>query len=161
MFMKKAWLVVVTRVLVLLVGGLACVACTAQGADRVVAWGDINYDVTMSPPPPGGGILRIAAGDFHSLALNSGAIVAWGDDRFNQTNLPDALRSAPASGIAAGNVHNLALMQDRTVIAWGPAPGQSGDYGQCTVPAGLADVIAVAAGAAHSLALKSDGTVMA
>lgn len=46
--------------------------------------------------------------------------------------------------------------QGRTVTAWG-----DNSSGQCNVPAGLSDVVAVQAGTAHSLALKSDGTVVA
>ncbi|MGI6098682.1 MAG: PEGA domain-containing protein [Kiritimatiellia bacterium] len=41
------------------------------------------------------------------------------------------------------------------VAAWG-----ENVYGQCDVPAGLADVVAVEGGAYHSLALKADGTVI-
>ena len=46
-----------------------------------------------------------------------------------------------------------------TVVAWGCGGGN--DYGQCTVPSGLAGVTAIAAGPYHSLALKGDGTVVA
>ena len=145
--------------LILLAGFAA--ALPAAAANRVVAWGDIHYDLTLNWPAAAS-TTSIAAGDFHSVALDtSGAVTVWGDDRFNQTNLPPALSSATVLAIAAGNIHNLALMPDGTVLAWGPAPGQPGDYGQCAVPAGLQDVIAVAAGAVHSLALKRDGTVAA
>ena len=47
-------------------------------------------------------------------------------------------------------------LNEATVAAWG---GNS--YGQCNVPAGLADVTQVAAGTVHSLALKADGSVAA
>src|SRR5438105_3393734 len=105
----------------------------AMAGNRVVAWGDIQYDMVLScPGAPTGQPVKISAGDFHSLALRAdGSVAAWGDNRFNQTNLPPM--STAASGIAAGNIHNLALMPDGTVVAWGPAAGQSGDYGQCTV----------------------------
>jgi alpha-tubulin suppressor-like RCC1 family protein len=46
-----------------------------------------------------------------------------------------------------------------TVVAWGCGGGN--DFGQCTVPGGLAGVTAIAAGSYHSLALKGDGTVVA
>jgi PASTA domain/Regulator of chromosome condensation (RCC1) repeat len=44
-------------------------------------------------------------------------------------------------------------------VAWGCGGGNN--YGQCSVPSGLAGVTAVAAGLTHSLALKGDGTVVA
>jgi len=45
--------------------------------------------------------------------------------------------------IAAGSSHNLALRSDGTVRAWGA------NYdGQCNVPAGLSNVVAITAGVA-------------
>jgi len=46
--------------------------------------------------------------------------------------------------------------QDGMVIAWG-----QDNYGQCDVPAGLSNVVAVAGGNGHSLALRHAGTVVA
>jgi hypothetical protein len=63
------------------------------------------------------------------------------------------------TAIAAGTAHSLALRSDATVAAWGCAG--NGNWGQCSVPSGLADVTAIAADQAQSLALKSDGTVVA
>jgi alpha-tubulin suppressor-like RCC1 family protein len=48
------------------------------------------------------------------------------------------------------------LRADGTVVAWG-----DDSLGQCDVPAGLSNVIAISAGGEHSLALKNDGTVVA
>jgi hypothetical protein len=42
------------------------------------------------------------------------------------------------------------------VVAWG-----DNTWGQCNVPAGLSNVVAIAAGAGHTLALRADGTVVA
>ena len=42
------------------------------------------------------------------------------------------------------------------VVAWG-----ENNFGQCTVPEGLSNVVQVAAGEAHTVALKADGTVVA
>ena len=52
--------------------------------------------------------------------------------------------------------HNLVGDYASSVVAWG-----YNDYGQTTVPAGLADVVQVAGGHYHTVALKRDGTVVA
>ena len=39
--------------------------------------------------------------------------------------------------IAAGNVHNLALLGNGTVIAWGGSSDVYGSYGQDVVPDGI------------------------
>src|SRR5439155_11134015 len=54
-----------------------------------------------------------------------------------------------------GGQHSLALKADGTVTAWG-----YNSSGQCTVPSGLSNVMAIAAGRVHSAALKNDGTVV-
>ena len=58
--------------------------------------------------------------------------------------------------IAAAHEHSMALKPDGTVAAWGDY-----HYGQCDVPSGLGDAVAIAGGFYHSMALKSDGTVAA
>lgn len=138
---------------------------SGQVSNRVVAWGDMKYDLPVSGDMRASGrsaLAQVAAGDFHSLVLKGdGAVVAWGDNAFGQTSVPFLVNKKSAAEIAAGNIHSLALMSDGTVASWGPAPGQYGDYGQCSVPFGLKGVVAVAAGAVHSLALRGDGTVVA
>ncbi len=81
-------------------------------------------------------------------------LFAWGDNTYNQTNIPFGLTNATA--IAAGPRHSLALLPDRTVVAWGD-PG----YGALDLPPGLSNVVAIAAGWGHNLALKTDGTITA
>ncbi len=58
--------------------------------------------------------------------------------------------------VSAGDMHSLAIGPDGGVVAWG-----DDFYGQCDVPVGLDDVVAVAAGYTHSVALRSDGTLVA
>ena len=123
------------------------------------------------------GVVAIAAGALHGLALKSdGTVWAWG---LNDAGLLGAAgggqlgdgtmttRSTPVPvmglggvvAIAAGSGHSLALQDDDTLWAWGVNGfGQLGD-GTTTarltpVPVrGLVDVIAIAAGHWHSLAL--------
>ena len=80
------------------------------------------------------------------------------------------------TAIAAGYLHNLALLQNGHVYAWGD--GVDGELGDGTssgpnicdntpcstkpvAVTGLSSAMAIAAGANHSLALLKDGTVMA
>jgi hypothetical protein len=69
--------------------------------------------------------------------------------------------------ISAGDDHNLALLENGSVMAWGVNnDGQLGDNSteESDVPVavqGLSGVRAISAGGFHSLALLSDGTVMA
>ena len=111
---------------------------------------------------PGGlnGVVAIAAGGFHSLALKSdGTVVAWGDNDVGQSTVPGGLNGVVA--IAAGRrSHSLALKSDGTVVAWGQIDDGHAPVTE-TVPGGLNGVVAIAAGCHHSLALKSDGTVVA
>ena len=66
------------------------------------------------------------------------------------------------TAISACSSHNLALLADGTVFAWG-----SNYSGECDVPEGLSNVVAIAAASHtggwgnHSLALTADGQVFA
>ncbi|HVV71526.1 MAG TPA: RCC1 domain-containing protein, partial [Verrucomicrobiae bacterium] len=84
-----------------------------QVRNRVVAWGDMKYDIPVSGDlrtPVRSVLAQVAAGDFHSLVLKSdGAVVAWGDNAFGQTSVPFWVNQKSAAEIAAGNIHSLAL----------------------------------------------------
>ncbi len=126
------------------------------------------------------GIVAIAAGAFHSLALKAdGTMLAWGYGTFGQLGdggtLPSTNKPTPSAipgvtgivAIAAGNSHSLALKSDGTVLAWGfDNRGQLGDdssFADKSTPisiSGVSGIVAIAAGYYHSIALKSDGTVV-
>jgi len=81
----------------------------------------------------------------------AGQVVAFGGGQ----PAPSA-NGAKVTAFSTAIDHTLALRADGTVAAWGY------DFdGQCDVPSGLNNVVAVAAGEFFSLALKSDGTVVA
>src|SRR5204863_8269787 len=69
---------------------------------------------------PGGlnGVVAIAAGGNHSLALKSdGTVVAWGGNSSGQSTVPGGLNRVVS--VAAGGPHSLALKSDGTVVTWG------------------------------------------
>jgi hypothetical protein len=93
-------------------------------------------------------VVAIAAGAYHSLALQSkGTVVAWGLNSNGQTNIPSGLSTVVA--VAGGNNHSLALQGNGTVVVWG-----DDNYGQTNVPSGLSNVVAIAAGEYYTLAIK-------
>lgn len=121
------------------------------------------------------GVVAIAAGGAHSLAVKSdGTVWSWGNNGAGQ--LGDGtgnnrLTPVQVPGlfdvqmVAGGWYHSLALKRDGTVWSWGRnSEGQLGD-GTKLVSAlpvrvsGLSGVIAITAGVYYSVALKSDGTV--
>ena len=126
---------------------------------------------------PLSGIVKISAGWYYSLALDSdGYVWAWGLNDSGQlgigshNNKKVATRINGLTGvvaISAGYSHSLALKSDGTVWAWGDnGDGQLGDGTTTsrTAPVrvgNLTDVIAISAGSWHSLALKSDGSIWA
>jgi alpha-tubulin suppressor-like RCC1 family protein len=135
------------------------------------------------------GIVAIAAGQRHSLALDrAGTIWSWGDDCAGQLGIGGSLNIAAcddypftdphplpskvpglsgAVGISAGSGHSLAVKSDGTVWGWGRNSSRQLGYNsrkRATTPrqvSGLTGITAVAAGSAHSLALDVDGTVWA
>jgi len=134
-----------------------------------------NSDVPV-PVKELSGVTATATGQFHTLALlEDGSVMAWGENLDGQlgdgtTENSDVpvpvcvVAEVPCSAehhlkevtaISAGNLHNLALLSNHTVMEWGS--GQD-------VPvekSGLSNVKAIAAGQAVSLALLEDGRVVA
>jgi alpha-tubulin suppressor-like RCC1 family protein len=132
-------------------------------------------------------ITAIAAGDFHSFAIdNDGKVYATGDNEYGQLGLGDSgegtkrnelakvssLKSKTIVAIAAGNKYSFALANDGKVYATGSNKyGQLGlgNSGEGTNRAVFAEVsslsgkkiIAIAAGNNHSIAMTIDGKVYA
>jgi alpha-tubulin suppressor-like RCC1 family protein len=166
-----------------------------RGDGTVWAWGANasgqlgDGSTTPSPTPVqvigvGGvghlsGVVAIAAGSLHSLALLSdGTVLAWGRNNFGQLGsvaggfsaTPQIVSGVSAvKAIAGGVLHSVALRSDGTVWAWGYnqygtlGDGSSVSYRSTPGPvSGLSEVAAIASSnSTHVLALKSDGTVWA
>jgi alpha-tubulin suppressor-like RCC1 family protein len=179
-------------------GGYHSLALRSDGS--VVAWGynaagalgDGTLTNRATPAPVkdvGGlgtltGVVAIAGGGYHSLALRSdGSVVAWGSNSDGQlgdgtvTNrtTPVPVKDVGGAGtltgvvaIAAGYDKSIALRADGTVVAWGNNPGDGTPNRLTPVEVSgvggvdnLTGVVAVAAGGYHSLALRFDGSVVA
>jgi alpha-tubulin suppressor-like RCC1 family protein len=123
------------------------------------------------------GVVAVAGGGYHSLALKAdGSVWAWGDNFSGQLGDGTGLnRTSPVAvsglssgvvAVAGGGVHSLALKSDGSVVAWGfNAQGELGDgtttnrFSPVAVSGLSSGVVAVAGGGSHSLALKADGFV--
>lgn len=153
----------------------------AWGVNNLGQLGDGNTTNTTSPVKVQGlsHVKAISAGGFSSVALlDTGGVMAWGDDQVGQlgdgvietfSDVPVVVSNlSGVTAVSAGLAHNLALLRDATVMAWGfNRNGQLGDDNvgtNSTVPVpvkNLSGVNAVSAGGQHSLALLGDGTVRA
>ncbi len=130
----------------------ATVAAILSG--RLIAWGNNANGQCNVPAEAQGGVIRIAGGGSHGLALKEGKVIAWGNNANGQCDFPAEAHGGVVE-ISCGGFHSLAL-KDGRVIAWG-----NNANGQCNVPAeAQSGVIQIAAGEYHSLALK-DGRVIA
>ena len=113
-------------------------------------------DYTVAVTNDYGGVISANA----NLYLLS--VYAWGAGRSNTLTTPNFGQSmvptnlASVTAIAAGGYHNLALLPNGSVKAWG-----YNSYGETNVPTTLTNAMAVAAGLYHSLALRSNGTMTA
>ncbi|MFJ5899456.1 hypothetical protein ACIQFZ_29230 [Streptomyces sp. NPDC093064] len=172
-------------------GGVPTSAHAAAASEAsALAWGyngagQLGDGTTTSrtvagPVSSGGGMVQVAAGDNHSLALLwNGEVRAWGNNSYNQLgDGTTTLRTTPvpvsglpgASGlrmvqVAAGSYSSAALRSDGTVWTWGyNALGQLGnnttvDRSTPGQVLNLAQVTQMDLSFDHGVAARSDGTV--
>ncbi len=136
--------------------------------DVVAAWGREgalffagNTGLPTNPPPetyvPQGlrGVVQVAAGDQHALALRAdGSVVGWGDDGNGQATVPSGL--PPAAAVLAGGDVSGIITREGALRLWGLSTG-----GLTTPPADLGPVRQAAIGRNHVVALRTDGRVVA
>ncbi len=96
--------------------------------------------------------VQVAAGAKHSCAVDSGAVMCWGNDARGQASPPTAL--GPVRQVTGGRFHSCALDTTGVVRCWGDDA-----QGQSSPPSDLGDVVQVTAGDGHTCALDSVGTV--
>ena len=128
----------------------------------------------MSLNPTGVVDMAVAAGQYHSVALDSwGNVFVWGDVEYDalgdehpppEITEPIELEVYDVTAIASGAFHSFAVKADGTLWAWGDNVfGQRGTNGgdkqtPMQVP-GFDEVTAIAAHTHTSLALEADGDV--
>jgi alpha-tubulin suppressor-like RCC1 family protein len=155
-----------TNAVMATVGDRFALALRSDGT--VTAWGT-NYNHQCDVPTNLASVRAVAAGWYHSVALlEDGTVAAWGyagHSTWGITNPPSGLSNVVA--VAAGGYHTLALKADGTVEAWGAGKTNTGngsylgaEWGQCMIPAGLSNVVAISAGGYHSMALTAAGSVV-
>ena len=132
--------------------GISVLALKTNGT--VCAWGDnvsgqlgdgtTLTQLTPTMIPALTGITKLAAGEYHGLALTgAGTVYAWGsnvygqigdgtggDDTSNNDRLSPLLLTSLSgvTDVSAGSYHSLVLLSDRTVKVWGDNfSGQLGD----------------------------------
>ena len=116
------------------------------GSATVSTTGVAAYSSTPVKVPMHGIVSAVAAGGFHSLAIVNGTVYGWGYNSYGQVGdgtfvnqlVPVQVKNGqdgtplgspqlPATQVAAGGSHSLALLSDGSVWAWGyNANGQLG-----------------------------------
>lgn len=108
----------------------------------------VNDDVDEEPFSPQK--IKLALGREHSCALKNGAVVCWGDNAFNQTDVPADL--AKVLSMSTGDYHTCSLGEDG-VRCWG-----ANLFSQSDVPE-LTAVKKIVTGSAFSCTLLESGVV--
>ena len=98
---------------------IATTVANAQVASgSVKAWGNNNSGQTTIPAGDLGPCTQIAAGNGHTIAIQTnGSVRAWGWNNYGQTTVPADL--GPCTKIAAGENHTVAIQTNGSVRAWG------------------------------------------
>ena len=96
----------------------------------------------------------LSAGWFHTCTLESGSIICWGADEYNQST---PLTGTGFTEVSAGGYHACALRSNGTVSCWGNN-GEGGAPAVQNAPGGNT-FVQVSSGANHTCALVSNGTI--
>ncbi len=123
-------------------GGLLIVGANSAGELQV-------------PADAQGGIVSVAAGEAHLVALKTdGSTLTWGTNLFGLGAVPTA-EPKGSLAIGASGYHSMRVTPAGQTLLWG-----AGDFGQSQAPQNLVyNVMDVAAGADFSMVLHRDGSI--
>ncbi|GAB4136787.1 MAG: hypothetical protein Fur0037_01590 [Planctomycetota bacterium] len=136
--------------------GAVLLSALSPAQSRVLGFGVQVFDSAI---PEIQDAVHVACGDYHSLVLRrNGEVLAWGDNRFGQCDVPAFAPGLVPIEVAAGSAHSLVLFSDGSVIAWG-----DDSFGQSDVPASPPGVryVQIDAEGDMNVALRSDSVVVA
>ena len=167
--------------LVLLTDGHV-LACGSNSAGQIGDGAQVRLRPRLVPVAGLSGVVAVAVssstGSAHSVALlGDGRVLTWGGGAFGQLGATSSVTRSEtpvpvwgitsAVAVASGNMHNLALLSDGRVMAWGHnAYGQLGDgttqnrFAPVEV-AGVSGAVAIGTSENASYALLADGRVLA
>ena len=173
-----------TGVLAIAAGDYHVMALKADGS--VWTWGNNFYgalgnnttttqlspvQAVVSPGVPLSGVVGIAGGDYHSLAIDGSdlSLRAWGyngsgqigDNTTTQRLTPVAVSTlANVRDVDGGNQRSVAALLDGSVYVWGSNVDQFGSNSKVPVGAlGNPTGVQVSSGNGHNIAVTSAGTV--
>ncbi len=134
-------------------------ASTNQPSQNVLTLGQGAQMNFSAPPPPegGGGTWTNIPPEYRFYRVArvavTGFVDGWGS---GMGSPPSDLTNVimVSAGPHDSGSHNLALLADGNVRAWG-----NNAYGQCVVPSNVTDAVSISAGGRHSAAVRRDGTV--
>ena len=86
---------------------------------RVVVWGAATKGENKLPNFPSE-VVSIEGGRYHYTALLAdGSVVSWGNNRYNQLDVPDSLKDENIQNIYVGSFQNYAVDKGGKIHTWG------------------------------------------
>jgi alpha-tubulin suppressor-like RCC1 family protein len=127
---------------------------TIDSGGQLLTWGiNAPYHIDAIPNLNNVGVVQIAMGEHHALALTAnGTVVGWGTNLRGELTIPTTLNNVVQ--IAVGQYHSVALKNNGTVVMWGDAAALIPPTG-----GSLTGVVQIVAGNNHTILLKSTGQI--
>ena len=101
------------------------IAATSQAAaavdenGNIYIWGNATHGEKVVPTMESQPV-QIYGGRYHfTVLLENGDVISWGDNLYDQTNVPQSVEDAEITAIYAGGYQNYAVTTDGDVETWG------------------------------------------